>query len=175
VQRDIDFITELGRPFLAHRLRRLAELFVEGYGRWLPDLGVEAPPRTLSTFLLLEREGPLGITEVAARLRLSHPLVIKLVRGLETQGFVEALGDPGDGRRRLVALTVAGHGQAATIARAVRVLDRAYAGLIAEIGVDLVEACSRVEKACLDTSFEERLRRAAETNQQKETTCASPW
>ncbi|HLL30551.1 MAG TPA: MarR family transcriptional regulator [Allosphingosinicella sp.] len=170
---DTDFITQLGRPFLAHRLRRLAETFLEGYGRWLPALGIVAPPRSLSTLLLLEADGPLGVTEIAARLRLSHPLLIRLTGSLEEQGLIRAGRDAADGRRRLISLTAAGRAQAAMVKRAVRVLDRAYGELMSEVGIDLMEGCTRVERACLNMSFEKRLERAAaETRQQEKAECA---
>lgn len=171
---DADFITQLGRPFLAHRLRRLAETFVDGYGHWLPTLGITAPPRSLSTLLLLEREGPLGVTEIAARLRLSHPLLIKLTRSLEAQGLTCTEQDPDDGRRRWVTLTEAGRGQVTVLRRAIGIIDRAYDDLMQEIGIDMMEGCARAEKACLDLSFERRLERAADIDQQGETTCSKP-
>ncbi|HEX8571711.1 MAG TPA: MarR family transcriptional regulator [Allosphingosinicella sp.] len=171
---DSDFITELGRPFLAHRLRRLAEAFVDGYGRWLPTLGIDAPPRSLSTLLLLEREGPLGVTEIAARLRLSHPLLIRLTRALEARGLTRAERDSGDGRRRLIALTEAGRAQAQALGGAIRVIDRAYEDLLRETGIDMMEGCARVEAACRALSFEERLERAAAgIHQQGESECAT--
>lgn len=170
---DSDFITQLGRPFLAHRLRRLAEAFLDGYGRWLPSVGITAPPRALSTLLLLDSYGPLGVTELAARLRLSHPLLIKLTGSLEAQGLTRTAQDPADGRRRLVALTDAGREQAVRVRRAVEILDRAYAEFMTEIGIDLMEGCARAERACLNLSFDRRLERAAdEIHQQEETACA---
>lgn len=169
-----DFITELGRPFLAHRLRRLAETFVDGYGQWLPTLGIDAPPRSLSTLLLLDREGPLGVTEIAARLRLSHPLLIKLTRALEAQGLTRTEQDSEDGRRRLIVLTEAGRAQAAALGGAIRVIDRAYEDVLSEVGIDMMEGCARAESACRGLSFEKRLERAAaEIHQQGETECAT--
>jgi DNA-binding MarR family transcriptional regulator len=173
VHEDTDFITKLGRPFLAHRLRRLAETFLDGYGRWLPSVGITAPPRALSTLLLLDDDGPLGVTEIAGRLRLSHPLLIKLTGNLEALGLTRTARDPEDGRRRLIALTEAGRDQAARIRSAVEILDRAYGELADEIGIDLMEACARAERACLAISFDKRLERAvAEIHQREEPECA---
>jgi DNA-binding MarR family transcriptional regulator len=171
---DGDFITELGRPFLAHRLRRLAETFVDGYGRWLPTVGIDAPPRSLSTLLLLDRQGPLGVTEIAARLRLSHPLLIRLTRALEAHGLTCAEQDAEDKRRRLIALTEAGRAQAAAVRAAIRVIDRAYEDVLREIGIDMMEGCARAESACRTLSFEKRLERAAaEIHRQGEKACAA--
>jgi DNA-binding MarR family transcriptional regulator len=159
---DSDFVASIGRPLLAHRLRRLSELFVDGYSQWLPSLGVTAPARSLSTLLLLEREGPLGVTEIAARLRLSHPLMIKLVAGLEAEGLVAPQKDPDDARRRPIALTSAGRSQVKQVQHALLVLDRAYADLGKEVGADLLTLIERVESASLEEPFGDRLRRATE-------------
>ena len=156
-----DFIAALGRPFTAHRLRRLSELFVDGYEAWLSEVGVSVPARSLSTMLLLESEGPLGVTEIAARLRLSHPLLIRMVKALEALGFVTAAPDEADARRRPIALTEAGRAEAKRVGRAVRILDRAYADLFAAIDTDLIAIAERVEAACAQTPFAARLARAA--------------
>ena len=159
---DDDFVASVGRPLLAHRLRRLSETFVEGYSEWLPSLGVTAPARSLSTLLLLEREGPLGVTELGARLRLSHVLMIKLVAALEAEGFAAPRPDPGDARRRPIGLTRSGREQVRKVERAILILDRAYAELGRRIGVDLLDAVERIERACREQPFDERLRRAAD-------------
>ena len=170
---DVDFVTSLGRPFLAHRLRRIAETFLEGYSRWLPSVGVTAPARSLSTLLLLETSGPMGVTELAARLQLSHPLVIKLVESLEAQGFTAIERDPQDGRRRPVVLTDAGRDQAAKVRDAIAILDRSYSDLSREIGLDLLDAVKRIETACLQLRFEDRLNTATvETMKEVDVPCA---
>jgi DNA-binding MarR family transcriptional regulator len=158
---DEDFVARLGRPFTAHRLRRLVELFLEGYGGWLPEIGVTAPARTMSTLLLLET-GPLGASEIAARLRFSHPLMINLLASLEKAGFVSLGRDPGDARRRPASLTAKGRSEVERVKQAVRILDSAYAELFAEIGADLEAIATRVEAACRREPFHHRLRRSAD-------------
>lgn len=170
---DTDFVAALGRPFTAHRLRRLAELFVDGYAAWLPGFGVTAPARSLSTLLLLAEAGPLGVTEMAARLRLTHPLLIRMTATLEAQGLIAFQADERDARRRPASLTAKGRAEAARVKAAVAVIDRAYAELFDEIGADLLEIAARVETAALSEGFEARLDRAAERiNQGKDITCA---
>jgi len=161
-----DFITSLGRPFLAHRLRRLSEVFVGGYSDWLPQVGVTAPARSLSTILLLEA-GPLGVTELAARLRLSHVLMIGLVKRLEELGFVTLERDPADARRRPAQLTRLGEAEAQRARRAVTFLDRAFAQLFDEIGLDLLLATERSEKACRRKSFGRRLSELSKADDQE--------
>lgn len=168
-----DFVKAQGLPLLAHRLRRLSELFLDGYGDWLPDVGVTAPPRALSLLRLLDEEGPLGITFIADRLRLTHPLIIALVAALEEDGLVEIARDPGDGRRRMVGLSAEGRAQASAARQALAVMADAYRDLAAETGIDLMDAVERIERACAATSFELRLHQAtaAAALTGKETPC----
>lgn len=166
-----DFVAGLGRPFVAHRLRRLSELFVDGYGDWLPRVGVSAPPRSLSTLLLLHRRGALPVTEIATRLRLTHPLLIKLVGRLTELGLTTDARDEADGRRRLISLTPQGRAEVRRIEHAVAALDRAYARLFDEIGIDLIEAVERVERACAAEGFAHRL--AREDQPREEDQCDS--
>ncbi len=170
-----DFVTEQGLSLIAHRLRRLSDLFVGAYGKWLPDIGVTAPPRSLSTMLLIQQRGAIGIMEIAARIRLSHPLIIKLVAELEERELVKIERDPGDARRRLISLTSAGLKEAALIKDALKVMERAYADLFVEVGVDLLVVTSLLEDACERSSFELRLHQAASVAnaERKEARCES--
>lgn len=161
MDRDGDFITELGLPFLAHRLRRMSEQFVDDYAAWLTEAGISAPARGLSTLLLLDRQGPHSVTEIAGRIRLSHPLIIKLVAQLEGAGLVETLADPTDRRRRPIALTPFGRQQVARTEAASAVISAAYRELFAEVGVDLLDAAQRAEAAVIREPFTARLRRLA--------------
>lgn len=155
---DADFVSGLGLPFLAHRLRRASELLVHGYEKWLPEVGVTAPPRSLSTLLLLRKEGVLSVTDIAERLRFTHPLIITLLKRLEDLGLTEVTRDPQDGRRRLIALTAKGVGEAALVEEATTIMGHAYADLFSEIEVDLLGAIARLEEAGKRLSFDARLR-----------------
>jgi DNA-binding MarR family transcriptional regulator len=161
-----DFITDLGLPFLAHRLRRLSELFVGEYGQWLPEFGVTAPARSASTLLLLKQEGVLSVTDIAERIRFTHPLVINLLAELEKRGLTSVTRDANDRRRRLIELTPRGREEADRVEAAAEVIGEAYRTLSAEIGADLLDLVSRVDAACAETSFRDRLRAAANRSSQ---------
>jgi DNA-binding MarR family transcriptional regulator len=158
-----DFVESLGPAFFAHRLRRLSEALVEEGAGWLPAAGVTAPPKAGSTLMLLQAEGPLSVTEIAARLRLTHPLIVKLARELEALGLVRVAQDPADGRRRPVSLTAEGRRQARRLARLNRRIAGAYAELFAEAGVDAFAAVVAVERALTRRSLAQRLGEPAET------------
>ena len=142
-----DFVRSLGLPFMAHRLRRLSELILEGSSGALRGAGFEGPARAGSTLLLLRANGPTGITEIAYRLRLSHPLIIKLAAALAAAGLVRDESDPADSRRRLIALTRKGETEAARIAAFSAALGRTFEAMFAESGADLYAALERFEAA----------------------------
>lgn len=158
-----DFVESLGLPFFAHRLRRLSELFVEDSGIWLRELGVQTPPRAVSTVLLLSCDGALSVTEIADRLHFSHPLIIQLLRILQKEDLVRLRQDPQDGRRRMALLTEKGAREAAKLRRANAAMARAYRQLFAETGVDALACVERLEHACRRTSLLDRLHARAES------------
>ncbi|MFJ9744961.1 MarR family winged helix-turn-helix transcriptional regulator [Streptomyces chartreusis] len=63
---------------------------------------------TASTLGRLEREGPVRLTALAAAEGVAQPSMTQLVQRLESQGLARRVGDPGDGRVSLVAVTDAG-------------------------------------------------------------------
>jgi DNA-binding MarR family transcriptional regulator len=156
-----DFVESIGAPLFAHRLRRLSETLVESVGAWLPEAGVSAPPKAGSTLLLLAALGPMSVTEIASRLRLSHPLIIKLVRELEALGLARTEQDPADGRRRPVSLTQAGRAQAARFRAITETLAEVYARLFSDAGIDGIVFVERLERALRDRDFGQRLREFA--------------
>ncbi len=155
-----DFIVSLGLPFLAHRLRRASEQIVEATSLLQQNNGFTGPPRSVSTLLLLESEGPLGITEISNRLGLSHPLIIRFVRGLLEKGYVTEERDPADARRRLISLTDKGRKQVAYLYEFSTVLAEALRRLFRDTGVDLYSAVEKFEQAIAERSLVDRLAEA---------------
>ena len=142
--RSDDFIRAQGLPFLAHLLRRLSDRMVAEAGAFEAGLDIVAPPRTASTMLLLLDRGPQAVTEIAACLRQSHPLVISWIGQLRALGLVTRSADPKDRRRSLVTLTEAGVAEARRMAALSPVIGAAYADVLAEADADLFDALWRV-------------------------------
>lgn len=152
-----DFIRSLGLPFLSHRLKRASELILEGATAALRGQGLASPARSGSTLLLLREAGPMGVTEIAYRLRLSHPLIIKLTAAMAAEGLVRDESDPGDNRRRLIALTGKGEAEAARLLAFSAALARTFAAMFAEAGADLFDALGRFEAAAEARPIRDRL------------------
>jgi DNA-binding MarR family transcriptional regulator len=111
----MDFVTDLGPAFIAHRLRRLSDRIVQEIADGLADQGLTVPPRSASTILLLADRGPMGPVEVARELKFSHPLMSRALSVLEELGLVRTIDHSGDQRRRLLELTPQGRDEAAAL------------------------------------------------------------
>lgn len=154
---ELDFVRSQGLSFLAHRLRRASELILEGTTETLRREGFESPARAGSTLLLLRGNGPTGITEIAYRLRLSHPLIIKLAAALAAAGLVRDESDPKDNRRRLIALTDKGQKEAERFDSFLGAVAGTFETMFAEAGADLFAALERFEQAAETRPIAERL------------------
>ncbi len=89
--------------------------------------GLTVTGANLAALRLIQRHGPIALTEVARRLGLDQSTASRQVRPLEEQGLVERTADPSD--RRSAPLSVTADGQA--------VLDRVRAVMINDIEVAL--------------------------------------
>jgi len=58
-----------------------------------------------SCLAIIDRHGPLSLSDVASRENLSAPTITKIVTRLEGQGLIERLADPTDRRVSLVAVS----------------------------------------------------------------------
>ena len=159
-----DFIRAKGLPFLAHLLRRLADRLISEAGEFYALQGIAAPARTASTLLLLREEGAQGVTDIAAKLRQSHPLAITWIRQLARLGFVTQSTDPADRRRTLVTLTATGKEEADRTRVVLEQLGRAYLELLEDAGTNLFEELSRLDEITRDGALLRMLLRLSAEN-----------
>ncbi|WP_300528435.1 MarR family transcriptional regulator [Maricaulis sp.] len=165
-----DFVDELGMAVLPHHVRRMLDCFKANEAEAEPspsrtDEAPRAPGRAGSTMRLLAEHGPLGVVEIANRLRLSHPLIINFTRTLTERGLVEAQISPNDRRVRLLALTEAGRAEARRIEALHKETEQVYRALCDEVGVDLLQVSRAVQQALKNKPVGQRL---AELQAEKE-------
>jgi DNA-binding MarR family transcriptional regulator len=158
---DDDFIERQGPAFLAHLLRRLSDDLVEGDKLWHAELGVSTPPKTTSTMLALDERGSLSVTELAALLRQSHPLVIQWIKALSAEGLVETVRDREDRRRSLVSLTAKGRAEMPKLRRAIDDVAGAVRSLMGDVQPGVYEALWQIERMNRTHPFIDRIRDAA--------------
>lgn len=104
----MDYVRHLGALVLDHRFRRLTDHFLRVGEECYAALELPFRARWASTYLLLEESGPLGITEIADALKLTHPAVIGITDEMRDAGILSSARDREDARRRAVTLTSKG-------------------------------------------------------------------
>lgn len=146
-----DFIESHGSAFLAHRLRRLSDRIVDQISGVLLQLGLDVPPRGASMLLLIVEHQQIGVVEIARRLRLSHPLIVRMAREFQERGLVAVNADPSDGRRRVLSPTDKAHHEAAALSAFNADLNALFDDLFADIDASLISVLDRFD-AQLDAS-----------------------
>ena len=99
---------DYGALLLGSRLRRASEALYAGVDEIYEGQAVGFSSRCIPILILLRDHGPLGITELAAKLGLTHPAVIQMSRTLSDNGVLIARRDPQDERRRVLTLSAKG-------------------------------------------------------------------
>jgi MarR family transcriptional regulator for hemolysin len=92
-------------------------------------------------------EGTVGTLELARRLAVRWPTLIRVLNELEAEGLIRRLPDPGDKRMRLVAITPEGR---RVMARVRDILDPARSRVLAHFSDEELVIAERV----LDRIFE---------------------
>ena len=100
-----DFVNELGYLAIATRFKRLSDVMVHSGRKMYKELGIDVEPNWFLIFKLLKKYESLSVTEIANKLHFSHPSVITLIQKMEQNGYVSAVSDNQDARKRNYSLT----------------------------------------------------------------------
>lgn len=145
-----------GAAFTGYWLTRAAELVRRQGDAFLVAHGVSAPSQCVSMMLTLDTEGPLGVTEIARRLGISHQLARQRLQALLGEKFARERRDKTDLRKRHVALTPKGRREVALLSETFVHAEHAFVTLFDEIGVDVIRALKNLEAALLTSSILDR-------------------
>ncbi len=151
-----DHLTRVGRPFLARRLAQLHELLAEQGQELMQAEGVDLDARLGSVFHLVATRPGLSVAELAEELGLSHQLATYRIKKLVEAGLVSQDRDPGDRTRSILQPTAKARPVIEQLETVMSQLDKVYAALFEELGVDLLDITSRARKALTETSLLER-------------------
>lgn len=155
-----DWLRELGLVAFGSRMRRISEALVADVVTVYDRLGVNFNPKWFPLVTLLREKGPLGVVETAAALGLTHPAVSQFARELSQANLLVTLPDPGDERRRLLALSPQGLALCQELDPLWQAVRTAVASLQADAGVDLIDAIDRLEAARAKATMTDRTLRA---------------
>ena len=104
----MDFMADMAELALASRLRRLSDTYWQGVTATYRQSGVDFDVRWATIFVLIARQGPVAVMEIAERLGITHPAVIQVINELEKHGLIVSAKSEQDGRKRLLSLSETG-------------------------------------------------------------------
>ncbi len=160
-----DHLASLGTVGFSYRTRRLADRLADSGRRLYEALGVRLEPNWHALLLYLDRHGDVSVTEAAAALKVSHPSIIEMARRMEAKGLIATSPDPGDGRRRVLALSGEGRRALPGFKRLWSVIADELDDIIeATAGSDALGALATIEAQLDDQELDGRVRHRLEVH-----------
>lgn len=138
------------------QLRRLSERIDRDAGRVYAHLGVPFEQRWFGVLNQIVQNGPMTVGGLAAALRITHVSVSQSLRSLEAAGYVRALADPEDARRRRQSLTPEGEALVRRLTPLWLAMNREAEAINREAG-DVAARLDRLDQALDRRSFFDRL------------------
>ncbi len=120
------------------------------------------PPRGASMLLLIDQLSPIGVAEISRRLRLSHPLIVRMAQTFVDAGLVTVAKDQHDGRRKHLIATEQGQAEAEALRDLNRQLARVFDTLFAELGCDIISLLDQLDAALRARTINARLLKTPE-------------
>lgn len=87
------------------RIRRINDLLLNTGKNVYNTLGLEIEPNWHIVMLLLEDNDSLSVGEIADKMKISHPAVLKIVKKMKIKGYVKKEQDINDNRKQLIFLS----------------------------------------------------------------------
>ena len=153
-----NLLNELGELALGSRLKRLSDyIFKEGkevYGQ----NNIDFEPRWFPTFYTLSNDAPLTVVEIADRIGFTHAAVSQTVRELKQAGFLVAIENETDKRKRDLQLSQKGKALFDAMKPLWSDIASALNDLLRSHRNHLMAALQEIENSFEEKSFTERIR-----------------
>ena len=101
----MDFMAELAELAMASRLRRLSDTYWQAVTAIYRESGLDFEVKGATVFILIGRQWPVSVMDIAERLGITHPGVIQVVNELVQRGLVTSEKSGKDSRKRLLSLS----------------------------------------------------------------------
>ncbi len=150
-------LKELGYLSLATRIKTLGDNMLADGLQIYAGLGIKFQPRWFSVFYLLQEHRELPVTEVASRIGLSHPAIIKIVESMEEAGLIESAKNSRDGRKRMIALSAKGEALIPELQPVWKALEEELRELFAELNIDILGVLANVERVIQEKPISKRV------------------
>ncbi len=102
---DKDFLQSLKHRGFTARIKRLGDTMLYDSKKYYLNSDLDIEPNFHIVFLLLKEEKELTVTEIAKRLKFSHPAIIKITKKMKVKGYLESLPDASDNRKTILRLS----------------------------------------------------------------------
>jgi len=158
-----DLFRELGPLVLASRLRRLSDRLYRDISRLYRELDLDMEARWFPIIYVLSDGEPASVTEIAARIGMTHPAVHQIVNAMGRAGLVDSQTDDQDQRRRLLRLTPKGDRTVRDLQPLWSRIDSEIDTLIRDSGGTLLDSVERIERSLDEKEFLERMRPGLES------------
>jgi DNA-binding MarR family transcriptional regulator/N-acetylglutamate synthase-like GNAT family acetyltransferase len=100
-----DFVKELGFLSFPMRLKRISDAMLHQGKRLYKELDEDIEPNWFLIFKILKKHKAMTVTEIASKVRLSHPSVISITNKMMKSGYLESSKDKIDFRKRQLVLS----------------------------------------------------------------------
>jgi len=150
-------LKELGFLSLATRIRTLGDLMLADGLQIYAGLGVNFQPRWFSIFYLLQEHQELPVTEVASRIGLSHPAIIKIIESMEEAGLIDSARHSRDGRKRMITLSAKGEALIPELQPIWKALEEELQALFASLNIDILGVLTTIEQVLQEKPISKRV------------------
>jgi ribosomal protein S18 acetylase RimI-like enzyme len=157
----VEYIAHLGLVALGSRLRAVSERLYAVADEVYQALGLQLQARWLPVLRILNDRGALTVGEIAQAVGQTHSAVSQLAQRLLGQGWLEAEGDPTDGRVRRLSITPKAQAQLRAAKPYWRAIEDVYAAHCRAQGIDLLHALGVFEKVLAPGLVDEVVARGA--------------
>jgi DNA-binding MarR family transcriptional regulator/predicted GNAT family acetyltransferase len=97
-----------GLLILGTRLKRISERFLSEVAKVYKEQKIEFEPAWFPILFLLDKKGPLSLTEIASELEVSHSAVSQMISQLQNKSIVEPISQQADARVKRIFFTLKG-------------------------------------------------------------------
>lgn len=150
-------LKELGFLSLATRIKTLGDAMLADGLQIYAGLGIPFQPRWFSVFYLLQEHHELPVTEVASRIGLSHPAIIKIIESMEEAGLIESAKNSRDGRKRMITLSAKGEALIPELQPVWKALEEELQELFAKLNIDILGVLESMEQLMQEKPISKRV------------------
>lgn len=143
----MNLIKQLEELAFGTRLKLLTERILQDGAKVYRAQNIDFEPRWFTVFYLLQKQSPLGITEISQMLGISQPAVSQVAEAMVKKGLVKIIKEKKDTRKKLLALSAKGESLIPVLKPVWESFEEATKELFNAIGYDMIFIIDKIERA----------------------------